>query len=78
MRLFTIVPFLALSITPARSIETLTSETFEALHQNILPMEDAWTTIPWQVKLAPAQRLAAQSGKPLFIWAMDGHPLGCT
>jgi len=25
-----------------------------------------------------AQAAAAREGKPIFIWAMDGHPLGCT
>ena len=25
-----------------------------------------------------ARRLAAQKGKPILLWEMDGHPLGCT
>jgi len=25
-----------------------------------------------------AQAAATREGKPIFIWAMDGHPLGCT
>ena len=25
-----------------------------------------------------AQQIAAKEDKPIFIWAMDGHPLGCT
>ncbi|MFT5122737.1 MAG: hypothetical protein ACI9QL_004582 [Candidatus Omnitrophota bacterium] len=37
-----------------------------------------WRTIPWQTSLLNAQRIAARERKPLFIWAMDGHPLGCT
>ena len=40
--------------------------------------DDAWRTIPWRISLLDAQRAAAQEGKPIFIWAMDGHPLGCT
>jgi hypothetical protein len=28
--------------------------------------------------LLEAQRIAAEAKKPIFIWAMDGHPLGCT
>jgi hypothetical protein len=39
---------------------------------------DAWRTIPWKISLLDAQRAAAQEGKPIFIWSMDGHPLGCT
>jgi hypothetical protein len=37
-----------------------------------------WRTIPWQTDLLDAQRLAVETQRPLFIWAMDGHPLGCT
>lgn len=37
-----------------------------------------WRTIPWQTDLLKAQNMAVESGKPLFVWAMDGHPLGCT
>jgi hypothetical protein len=40
--------------------------------------DETWRTIPWQTDLLAAQRLAVAESKPLFIWAMDGHPLGCT
>ena len=57
----------------------LTTERFEQLHREIQPAKDAaWRTIPWQLSLLDAQRIAAQQRKPIFIWAMDGHPLGCT
>ena len=57
----------------------LTVKEFEKLHQQLQePAGEIWRTIPWRVSLLEAQGLAAQSGKPLFIWAMDGHPLGCT
>ena len=69
---------LALSIAPTFSEPKLTAETFASWHQKLRPSKEAWTTIPWQVSLAPAQQLALKEGKPLFVWAMDGHPLGCT
>jgi hypothetical protein len=40
--------------------------------------DEAWRTIPWKIDLLDAQRSAAKRHKPIFIWAMDGHPLGCT
>ena len=43
-----------------------------------LDPDAAWRTIPWKIRLLDAQRDAAREGKPIFIWAMDGHPLGCT
>jgi len=51
---------------------------FEALHEQLQPGSDeAWRTIPWRLSLLDAQAAAAEEGKPIFIWAMDGHPLGC-
>ncbi|HWB07336.1 MAG TPA: hypothetical protein VG796_30200 [Verrucomicrobiales bacterium] len=40
--------------------------------------EQAWLQIPWETDLAAARRKAAAQDKPVFLWEMDGHPLGCT
>jgi hypothetical protein len=40
--------------------------------------EDQWATIPWLTDLWQARQLAARQGKPILLWEMDGHPLGCT
>lgn len=57
----------------------LSEKDFKQLHAELQPAEDApWRTIPWKVSLLEAQAVAAREGKPIFIWAMDGHPLGCT
>ncbi|HMO14711.1 MAG TPA: hypothetical protein PKD64_12600 [Pirellulaceae bacterium] len=42
------------------------------------PTDAPWRSIPWQIDLLEAQRLAVEQSRPLLIWAMDGHPLGCT
>jgi hypothetical protein len=42
------------------------------------PGESAWLEIPWETDLWEARRRAAAEGKPVFLWEMDGHPLGCT
>ena len=39
--------------------------------------EETFATIPWQVSLWDARVKAAKEGKPILIWEMDGHPLGC-
>ena len=39
---------------------------------------EAWLEIPWETDLTVARRKAAAAGKPVFLWEMDGHPLGCT
>jgi hypothetical protein len=57
----------------------LSNAEFERLHAELQPDTEApWRTIPWQVSLLEAREEAAQQKKPIFIWAMDGHPLGCT
>lgn len=40
--------------------------------------ESAWLSIPWRTNLWEARKEAAKSGKPIYLWEMDGHPLGCT
>ncbi|MFP6762204.1 MAG: hypothetical protein VB858_01260 [Planctomycetaceae bacterium] len=57
----------------------LSENRFEQLHAELQPAADApWRTIPWKISLLEAQATAARDGRPIFIWAMDGHPLGCT
>lgn len=59
--------------------EPLTDERFQELHAQLQPAEDElWRTIPWKIALLEAQQQASKEAKPIFIWAMDGHPLGCT
>ena len=53
-------------------------DTWKDLHAELQPGDEAWRTIPWKIALLDAQKTAAEEKKPLFIWAMDGHPLGCT
>ena len=58
--------------------EELTESEFNELRKALTPSEDEpWKTIPWNISLLDAQAKAAKENKPIFIWAMDGHPLGC-
>ena len=68
-----------LFLLPAGAVAQLTDEDIRALHAELQPDESAlWRTVPWQTSVLKAQQIAAEEKKPLFIWAMDGHPLGCT
>lgn len=52
---------------------------FDELHRKLIPdRAKPWESIPWRIDLAKARRESAVTGKPLFMWAMNGHPLGCT
>ncbi len=55
-----------------------TEAKYRELHKTLQPGDKPWRTIPWKIDLLDAQRAAAKQRKPIFIWAMDGHPLGCT
>ena len=57
----------------------LSESEYRRLHHQLQPnTNELWRTIPWHTNLLSAQALAVKLDKPLFIWAMDGHPLGCT
>lgn len=59
--------------------DAITDSRYEELLLQLQPPSDeAWRTIPWKIDLLDAQRTAVAEQKPIFIWAMDGHPLGCT
>lgn len=63
---------------PLRAAELTEKEAGELQEQLKPAADEAWRTIPWQLSLLEAQRQAVKEKKPIFIWAMDGHPLGCT
>jgi hypothetical protein len=70
--------FVAADVTP--TAERLTADQFARLQELIKPRagEDKWSEIPWMTSLWQARRRAAAEGKPILLWEMDGHPLGCT
>jgi len=55
-------------------------QSLSELHALIKPQsaEEAWSKIPWMTSLWEARQKAAAAGKPILLWEMDGHPLGCT
>jgi len=63
----------------SRAAEPIAPERFSELHTLIKPgdVEQAWTKIPWLASLWDARQKAAAEGKPILLWEMDGHPLGC-
>jgi hypothetical protein len=65
--------------TPAFAAEPITPKQANELLAIIKPGkdEDRWATIPWLTNLWQARKLASKEGKPILLWEMDGHPLGC-
>jgi hypothetical protein len=52
---------------------------FQDLHKQLQePEGEPWLKIPWKLSLREARALAIKENKPIFMFAPDGHPLGCT
>ena len=71
---------LAAFVAPLSCAEPITREQVAKLQALIKPAtgEEKWQQIPWQADLWKARQQAAAEGKPILLWEMDGHPLGCT
>lgn len=68
---------------PGREIKAdieLNEKNFTAWKKHILPAERdlKWQQIPWLNAFKDAVVAADSAGKPLLLWMMNGHPLGCT
>jgi hypothetical protein len=72
--------FVLASMLPARAADPIDVENWLDVALLIKPCrgEDRWAAIPWQTSLWQARQTAAREGKPIVLWEMDGHPLGCT
>lgn len=78
-----LIPLILFGLSPlvfAEVIEPLRPERFSQFQGLIKPDTNAekWQQIPWEVSLWEARKRAAALGKPILLWEMDGHPLGCT
>ena len=58
----------------------LSPETFAALRDEILPsaQESSWRSIGWRATFWAGVVDGHREQKPILLWAMNGHPLGCT
>lgn len=80
VRFFLIALAPAIPTSPAAAAEPIRPAQLNDLLTTIKPGkdEDRWAAIPWLTDLWQARQLAAKQGKPILLWEMDGHPLGCT
>jgi hypothetical protein len=58
----------------------ITGPTLDQKIAEILPTkeDEKWLSIPWRTDLNQARADAQKQGKPIFMWIMNGHPMGCT
>jgi hypothetical protein len=72
---------ITLSLTASGAVaDPIPVDQFVKLHGLIKPQagEEKWQQIPWMIDLWAARKKAGAEGKPILLWEMDGHPLGCT
>ena len=67
---------------PTSTIEgsaELTDDTFDHWRSLVKPSEEeqCWREIPWRESFYEGLKDAQIEGKPVVLWAMNGHPLGC-
>ena len=67
-------------LTKTKSAPEPTASNFERLRDAVLPerSELVWKQLGWHVSLWDAVIEAQAKDKPILLWAMNGHPLGCT
>jgi hypothetical protein len=72
-----LISLVAASALPAQE---LTQQSYVKWRDYILPAsrELDWLNIPWRNNLWEAAIEANQKQKPILLWTMNGHPLGCT
>ena len=64
----------------AVAAETASEKTWKRIRDHVLPdaKDTRWQKIPWRASLWDAVIDANRERKPILLWAMNGHPLGCT
>ncbi|MFM8980851.1 MAG: hypothetical protein ACKOSS_10390 [Planctomycetia bacterium] len=57
----------------------LAEETYARLRAQVLPSagESAWREVGWRPTFGEAVAEARRTRRPVFLWAMNGHPLAC-
>lgn len=66
-----------------RALPTSVENLVNGLSRQIAAIEptaedDKWRKIPWRIDLMAARVDAERENKPIFLWIMNGHPMGCT
>jgi len=63
----------------AQSTDAASEASFRKFMDSIFPAagEEKWRRTPWIPSIATGRRLAQERKRPLFLWAMNGDPLGC-
>jgi hypothetical protein len=61
-------------------VPVLDDQSFERWRDHVRPQakEECYLQIPWRESFYIAINEARKADRPILLWAMNGHPLGCT
>jgi hypothetical protein len=73
------VPAILLAVLQSQAPEP-NAENFAQWLKFIQPdaREQGYKEIGWRNEFWPAVQEAKRLGRPILLWTMNGHPLGCT
>jgi len=65
---------------PSAPSARLDDDDLEAWSRYLAPRgsELAWESLPWLSSYSDGVLAAQEQRRPLLLWVMNGHPLGCT
>lgn len=68
------------AIEPDFVVPRLRADSFDAWVSYLTPCADelSWAAVDWLPTYAEGVAAAQAQRRPLLLWAMNGHPLGCT
>jgi hypothetical protein len=66
--------------TGGLTLPTLGADSLARWRDHLAPADDelAFESVGWLTSFADGMEAADAQQRPLFFWAMNGHPLGCT
>lgn len=72
-------PDAAGNLTAAIKSKSINDQQFDQLTKFIQPSasEDKWRETPWIPSIRDGRKMSVAMNKPIFLWAMNGDPLGC-
>jgi hypothetical protein len=72
--------FVIAAIATLGQVPTLDNQSLERWRDYVRPQvkEERYLEIPWRESFSIAINEATETDRPILLWAMNGHPLGCT
>lgn len=60
--------------------QELTEKNYDSIKKQVMPtvQEEEWKRIGWHATLWDGVIAAQKADKPMMLFAMNGHPVGCT